>query len=195
MYLSAANTLNFATNTTNRLTIFSTGNLAINSTTDAGYKLDVNGTGRFVNGVNMATTSGSVGIGTTSPQSLLHLTHANPILLLEETDQIADAKRWGIQSETSILKFRAFNDALTTAVDVVSMTRTGSVGIGTTTPASSSLLDVTSTTKGFLPPRMTTTEINAIASPAAGLVVYNTTLAVLCFYDGTGWKKVSHSSM
>ena len=195
MYLSAANTLNFATNTTNRLTIFSTGNLAINSTTDAGYKLDVNGTGRFVNGVNMATTSGSVGIGTTSPQSLLHLTHANPILLLEETDQIADAKRWGIQSETSILKFRAFNDALTTAVDVVSMTRTGSVGIGTTTPASSSLLDVTSTTKGFLPPRMTTTEINAIASPAAGLVVYNTTLAVLCFYDGTGWKRVVHLAM
>ena len=42
---------------------------------------------------------------------------------------------------------------------------------------------------------MTTTQINAIASPAAGLVVYNTTLAVLCFYDGTGWKKVTHSAM
>jgi hypothetical protein len=71
----------------------------------------------------------------------------------------------------------------------------GTVGVGTATPAASSILDVTSTTKGFLPPRMTTTEINAIASPAAGLVVYNTTLAVLCFYDGTGWKKVSHSPM
>ena len=86
---------------------------------------------------------GNVGIGTTSPQSLLHLTHANPILLLEEIDQIADAKRWGIQSETSILKFRAFNDALTTAVDVVSMTRTGNVGIGATSPASK--LNVAST--------------------------------------------------
>jgi hypothetical protein len=71
----------------------------------------------------------------------------------------------------------------------------GSLGIGTTTPDASALLDVTSTTKGFLPPRMTTTQINAITSPAAGLVVYNTTLAVLCFYDGTGWKKVSHSAM
>ena len=80
------------------------------------------------------TSAGNVGIGTTSPQTLLHLTHANPILLLEEVDQIANAKRWGIQSETSILKFRAFNDALTTAVDVMSMTRTGNVGIGTTSP-------------------------------------------------------------
>lgn len=59
----------FATNNTERMRIFSNGNIAINSTTDAGYKLDVNGTGRFVNGVNIATTSGSVGIGTTSPRA------------------------------------------------------------------------------------------------------------------------------
>ena len=82
----------------------------------------------------MTSTVNGLGIGTTEPQTLLHLTHANPILLLEEIDQIADAKRWGIQSETSILKFRAFNDALTTAVDVMSMTRAGNVGIGTTDP-------------------------------------------------------------
>jgi len=91
------------------------------------------------------TSAGNVGIGTTAPQTLLHLTHANPILLLEEVDQIADAKRWGIQSETSILKFRAFNDALTTATDVVSMTRAGNVGIGTTSP--SQPLEVHSTIK------------------------------------------------
>jgi hypothetical protein len=42
---------------------------------------------------------------------------------------------------------------------------------------------------------MTTTQINAIGSPANGLIAYNTTLAVLCFYDGSGWKKVSHSAM
>jgi len=82
-----------------------------------------------------------------------------------------------------------------TAYNLILQPVGGSVGIGTTTPAASSLLDVTSTTKGFLPPRMTTTQINAISSPAAGLVVYNTTLAVLCFYDGTGWKKVTHTAM
>jgi hypothetical protein len=49
------------------------------------------------------------------------------------------------------------------------------VGIGTTTPAASALLDVSSTTKGILPPRMTTTQRDAIASPAAGLIIFNTT--------------------
>ena len=71
----------------------------------------------------------------------------------------------------------------------------GSVGIGTTSPVASAKLQINSTTMGFLPPRMTTTEINAIVSPAEGLVVYNLTLNVLCFYDGTGWKKFTHSTM
>ena len=51
--------------------ITNAGNVLIGTTTDAGYKLDVNGTGRFVNGVNMATTSGNVGIGIVSPASSL----------------------------------------------------------------------------------------------------------------------------
>ena len=49
------------------------------------------------------------------------------------------------------------------------------IGIGTTTPDASSALDVTSTTKGFLMPRMTTGERNLIATPAKGLTIYNTT--------------------
>lgn len=69
------------------------------------------------------------------------------------------------------------------------------VGIGVTTPNSSSLLDLTSTTKGLLPPRLTTTQINAIPSPAAGLTVYNVTLNTLCFYNGTSWQKVTSTPM
>ena len=72
---------------------------------------------------------------------------------------------------------------------------TNNVGIGTTTPVTTAKLEIVSTTQGFLPPRMTTTQINAIASPAEGLVVYNTTLHELCLYDGTGWRKFSHSNM
>lgn len=73
----------------------------------------------------------------------------------------------------------------------------GSVGFGTSTPNDSALLDITSTTKGLLPPRMTTAQINAISSPADGLTVYNTDLSTLCFYDGTNlqWRKVSHTAM
>jgi hypothetical protein len=48
-------------------------------------------------------------------------------------------------------------------------------------------MEVTSTTLGFLPPRMTTTQKNAISSPASGLVVYDSTLNVLNFYNGSSW--------
>ena len=71
----------------------------------------------------------------------------------------------------------------------------GSVLIGTSTDVASSILTLSSTTKGFLTPRMTTTQINAIATPAQGIMVFNTTLTCHCFYDGSGWRKISHSSM
>ncbi len=66
---------------------------------------------------------------------------------------------------------------------------------GTTTPIASAQVQIDSTTRGFLPPRMTTTQINAISSPAVGLVVYNTTLDVLCYRDSVGWKKVTSTIM
>lgn len=56
-----------------------------------------------------------------------------------------------------------------------------------TTMDASARLEVTSTTQGLLPPRMTTTQKNAIATPAAGLVVYDTTTNKLCCYNGTTW--------
>lgn len=62
------------------------------------------------------------------------------------------------------------------------------VGIGTNTPASSAQLDVTSTERGFLPPRMTTAQRNLIASPATGLLVFQTdNTAGYYFYNGTAW--------
>jgi len=63
----------------------------------------------------------------------------------------------------------------------------GNAGINTTTPNASAQLDITSTTRGFLPPRMTTTQKNAITSPAAGLVVYDSTTNKLCCYNGSTW--------
>jgi hypothetical protein len=63
---------------------------------------------------------------------------------------------------------------LLVAVIATSFTTFAQVGIGTTTPNASAALDITSTTSGLLPPRMTATQRNAIASPAAGLIVYCT---------------------
>jgi uncharacterized protein (TIGR02145 family) len=65
------------------------------------------------------------------------------------------------------------------------------VGIGTATPAASAQLDVSSTTKGFLPPRMDSTQRNAIVSPAAGLIIYNTTISALQIYSGSTWYTAS----
>ena len=65
--------------------------------------------------------------------------------------------------------------------------QTGSVGIGTTTPAASAALDVSSASKGLLPPRLTQTQRDDIASPAAGLTLYNTTTGKLNTWNGTSW--------
>lgn len=63
----------------------------------------------------------------------------------------------------------------------------GSVGIGTPTPNTSALLDLASTTRGLLPPRMTTVQRDAIASPATGLVIFNTTTNSLELRNSTAW--------
>ena len=61
------------------------------------------------------------------------------------------------------------------------------VGIGTNNPLASAQLDITSTTKGFLPPRMTRAERDAIASPANGLIIYNTSTKSLDLWSGSVW--------
>ena len=61
----------------------------------------------------------------------------------------------------------------------------GKVGIGETVP--SAPLTVTSTAGGVLLPRMTTTQMNAISSPANGEIIYNTTASKFYGYAGGAW--------
>jgi hypothetical protein len=61
----------------------------------------------------------------------------------------------------------------------------GNLLVGTNTIVPSAIVDFTSTTKGFLPPRMTTTQRNAIVSPVTGLTIYNT---------DTGWVQTNQSN-
>lgn len=65
---------------------------------------------------------------------------------------------------------------------------TGQLVIGATTPNPSALVDLNSTTSGLLPPRMTTSQRNLIASPAAGLVIYNTDSNLVNYYSGSTWQ-------
>jgi hypothetical protein len=73
----------------------------------------------------------------------------------------------------------------------ISINGTSGVKVGTDGSADpSSVMDVTSTTKGVLIPRMTTTQMNAISSPANGLLIYNTTSLANYFYNGSVWANV-----
>ena len=69
------------------------------------------------------------------------------------------------------------------------------VGIGTVSIVNSAILEMVSTTKGLLPPRMTTGQVNAISAPANGLVAYNTTLNKLCIFENGTWKQVTTTVM
>ncbi|MCP4442227.1 MAG: hypothetical protein GY810_25235 [Aureispira sp.] len=61
------------------------------------------------------------------------------------------------------------------------------VGIGTNTPDPTAKLHVESSNSGMLMPRLTTTQRNGIASPAHGLIIFNTTDSVFQFWNGQCW--------
>jgi hypothetical protein len=61
------------------------------------------------------------------------------------------------------------------------------INIDNSAPNNSAMLDIKSTSKGLLPPRMTTSQRNGILSPAEGLVIYNTTEKALNLYNGGAW--------
>jgi hypothetical protein len=68
----------------------------------------------------------------------------------------------------------------------------GVLTIGTAAPNASAQLQVDSTTKGFLPPRMTSAQRTAISSPATGLIVYQTdSVEGLYIYTSSGWKSLT----
>lgn len=67
----------------------------------------------------------------------------------------------------------------------------GNTGIGTTTPNANAVLDVASTTKAAMLPRMTTTQKNLIPSPTGGMEVFDTTLNKKCVYGASAWETIT----
>lgn len=70
------------------------------------------------------------------------------------------------------------------------------IGIGTTVPDATAILDITSTAKGILAPRMTTAQRTAITTPAQGLLVYDTDLKLFYYFSSpSGWLPLLNSSV
>ena len=86
---------------------------------------------------------------------------------------------------------------LTLLLCVYLQTANAQMGVNSTgaAPATSAILDVSSTTKGFLLPRMTTTQRNAIPFPATGLMIFNTTTAEIEVQRGLGWVAASRMAV
>lgn len=101
---------------------------------------------------------------------------------------VAD-ENWSGSAYGCHLRFYTVDNTTTTSDERMRIDHNGNVGIGTTSPDASALLDITSTTKGFLLPRMTPTQREAISSPPAGLVVWDNVNDHLNWYDGGAWRK------
>ena len=62
------------------------------------------------------------------------------------------------------------------------------IGIQDTVPAQGALLELESSSQGLLLPRMTSTEMEAISNPVMGLMVFNTSANIICYYNGSEWR-------
>lgn len=78
-------------------------------------------------------------------------------------------------------------------IDPTADVQVGSLAIGSSAD-SVAALTVTSTSKGLLPPRMTPAQRDAISSPPAGLLLYDSTNNELNYYNGSAWKKMDGSA-
>jgi hypothetical protein len=87
------------------------------------------------------------------------------------------------------------NRLLFAAISMSSLQLLGQVGIGTSAPDASAVLEVQSTQKGLLIPRMSSTDRDAIASPATGLLIFNSSTGTFQFYTGTGWSSIGLTSV
>ena len=161
------------------------------------------------------TGAQNVGIGTPTPLMKLHIVKSDSaIFLLENTQALNTNVSTALYFKTGSGSFpytgaiktigQSINQArvwLFTFADGspngllerLSITDDGNVGIGTVAPATTALLDLTSTTQGFLPPRLTAVQRDAIPTPVEGLMIYNTSSKKPNYYSGIEWKNFDGS--
>ena len=161
-------------------------------------------------------TGGNVGIGTNAPSAKLHISDGtdgakfdlttNGSLVMTTTNSAGNINLYpdgtlnlGTSNTDSVVVGRTDVSGFSTRVNSFGGETMriidGNVGIGVTSPNANAILDVTSTTKAFMPPRMTTAQKNAISSPTAGMVVYDSDMKGISFYDGTAWTTTNNKNV
>jgi len=198
-----------AINSTTALSVQS-GGTGLSTTPTNGQLLIGNAVGYTLNtltpgaGIGVTNGAGTIAVSNTGVRSwsggATGLTPAAPTTgavtlagVLNVASGGTNASTASIVSFNNITGFAATGATGTTSTNLVfsaSPVFSGSVGIGAT-PAASAVLDAQSTTQGVRFPNMTTTQKNAIGTPVAGLVVFDTTLAKLCVYSGTAWQTIT----
>jgi hypothetical protein len=195
---NASGSIKFATgvNVTSgsqKMTLYNNGNLGIGTgNTDSGERLQVTGTMKVTGassfGGNMSISANVIINGTLPYIQMSPSAWGASFYLQSGVNLLANAA--GDYTGFFIPAARGFGFVQGTNPSMVFAPTSYNVLVGTSTDVASAIFNVSSTTKGFLPPRMTTTQKNAITSPAAGLVVYDTTLAKLCVYT-TAWETIT----
>jgi len=141
------------------------------------------------------TNTGNVGIGNSAPSTLLYVAKniTEPTITVRNLggtggatytmmDNVSGANWKFKATNTGGFKIRDHANLLdvfviepNSSANAIYIKSGGNVGMGTSTPDNSAVVDLSSTSKGFLPPRMTQAQIGAISNPANGLVVFCTT--------------------
>lgn len=157
---------------------------------------------KFTNGLTISQLFGvgngiqtpHIGIGGNAHATFpVNIVGTESAIQMEVTGGTTDKRKYDIRAVGSSgyegIYIRAKNDAENTYNTLAYFTNDGRFAVGSSSPNANAVMDLTSTTKAFLPPRMTTTQKNAIVS-AAGMIIYDTTLNKLCVYT-THWETIT----
>lgn len=122
-------------------------------------------------------------VGTGAVDNFAHLLLLSPFRT--STGTVTNAFGARIQAQKAAFVTNGYSIYSEGASDVAYFA--GSISIGVTAPNAAAAFQIDSTTRGLLLPRMTTAQRDAIGSPPAGLLVFNTTTSAFNGYDGTNW--------
>lgn len=155
-------------------------------------ELDLRGDGGAYLGFQNTAGSATFALLFGDPTGFLKFSGANDIMKIDPTaGRVIIGLNNLTQSGSSFLTVHGVSSLEDLTLTTHSLLDVKDIAVGVVTPAASAVADIVSTTQGFAPPRMTTTQKNAIAAPIESLMVYDMTLHKLCVWTGATWETIT----